>query len=239
MKVTQNLLGAIVIAKSIIDNNPEIITTIQHDRTFLGTEPYVMANRVKLHLSVKSLIPVIKKVMREETGSTENIDIKFHQVNTGDEDGEFKGSGVAGIMIRHSANKYAVLLNENESYCTQRLSVAKELAEVYVDYVTKIASPALDPYNQIVESIEELLVKFFSATYNPKLTEQFKSSEWLAHAIALELMIPYTLRGEIKEDLNKGIPVALIAKRLFIPLETLEEYLKKYFDLTTYVYERI
>ena len=227
-----DLLTAIVVAKYFLDTCPEMRSSVEHDRLYLGKEKYEMHKQVPMHTCIKPFIRVIKNFLRTHTGS-EEIEIKIYQVDTR---GIFKGaSRIAGIMAKVSEMSYFILLNSEETYCTQRLSLCKELCEIYASCLYN--EPAkLDAHNQILEAARELLEKFYLKGQQPNLTDTFNSSEAFAHALALELMIPYTERDLIKKELSKKTPRDKIAKMLSITKETLDEYLNTYFNLTTPIY---
>lgn len=234
MDISHDLISSIFIAKNIIDTNPKLITSLQLDRQFLGDKPFNIQDKVPLHTSIKNFIPVIKSVLRRHSG-TENVIIKIYKVNASAI--IVTTSRMAGIVAKQSESSYLILISEEESYCTQRLALCKELSQIYVGCI--ISEPLADPNNQILEATRELIHKFYSSDRHPYLTDKFTSSETFAHSIALELMIPYTLRDEIKKQLLENNDTMAIAERLFITKETLDEYWKTYFELTTPIYKML
>jgi hypothetical protein len=229
-----DLLSSILIAKYILDRNPKLISSIELDRGYLGTEKLDMKNKVPLHTCIRPFIQVVKSFLRNHTGS-DIVEVKIYKVDTKD---LFSGtSRIAGIMAKKSETQYFILLNSGENYCTQRLSLCKELCQIYVSCLTSDPLAIIDAHNQILEATRELIEKFYIYPQAPKLTDKFSSDETFAHSIALELMIPYTVRNRIREDIDKKVPTEQIAKSLSITIEPLEEYLKNYFELTTPIYQ--
>lgn len=155
-------------------------------------------------------------------------------------DNNHDGSKMAGMLLKEGDNKYSIHIDGNETYCTQRLALCKELVQILVDGISENTNSPLDATRQIIEAAQELIQKFYSSNSKAELTDMFASTEMFAHSIALELMIPYTLREEISTaHYINGASLADIAKRLFITQETLEEYMKTYFLLTTPIYKII
>lgn len=225
-------LHSVLIAKHIIDNNPALITSVQWDRQYLGEKPFDINDRVQTHFSVKPLVPFIKQLLRLYSG-LDKVTIEIHKITTTD----FMGEGrISGIMAKHSESRYVILINDGETYCTQRFTLCKELAQIYVSCL--MSDPLkLNAHDAILEATRELIEQFYGATETPKITDKFRSSETFAHSIALELMIPYTLRGEIAKQIKEGVAWQDLAERLFITKEPLDEYLKNYFDLISPLYK--
>lgn len=211
MKFQKDLISAILIAKLIIDEHPAVLTAKELDREFLGNEKFNINKQVQLHFTNKNFIPVIKKILRSHAG-LEQVSIKIHKIDTNEFD--TGGSRIAGLVGKIKDNGYVILLNSNETYCTQRLTLCKELSQIYADNVTDSVD-ANDPYKGIMEAARDLLTAFYYTSYSPKFQDKL-TNEMFAHAIALELMIPYTLRGEIAEQLANDTDKSLIAERLRI-----------------------
>lgn len=233
MAISYDLISSVFIAKRIIDENPSLISSLPLDRHYLGSEKYDYKERVPLHTSVKPLIPIIKQTLRKHTGA-DAIDIKIYKVDTSSE--ILSGSRMAGIVAKKSETEHIILLDDRETYCTQRLALCKELVQIYVGCI--VDEPLADPSAQILEATRDLIHKFYSPS-STTLIEQFGSSEAFSHSIALELLIPYTLRDKIQELLDKGEPIDNIAQMLFLTKENLEEYLNRYFPVTTAIYEAL
>ncbi len=231
-EVKKDLLLAIVIADNIQKENSGIVTSMQWDRNNLGDEPYT-TSPVKIHLSVCKLVPVIKSYLSRLSGSNSGTALRIftHHI-------EHDGERVSGQITRSKDGNYWIDLDGDATYCTQRLALCKELMQAYVDmlfYNDAIVLSAMDQMRLATGTLR----KFYTSAPQ-QLTDALPNSETFAHSVALELMIPYQVREEIAlVDFEDEKEVEELAKRLFLTKKTLQDYLLKYFDATTSVYNML
>lgn len=231
-----DLINSIFLAKEILDEKPQLLTKLEFDRQSLGNIDYNYQKQVMLHTAIIPLVSIIKSKIKQQNSLAHfNIQVKLVDgINAEDVDCR----GLSGIMLNEGDGNYVILLDENESYCTQRLTLCKELFQIYIDEVG-INTGSNSPHEQLVEATRELIHKFYNSKNIPQLTDRFDSSERFAKSVAIELMIPYPIRKDIGQKYKEGMDIQLIAQRLFITKETLEEYMKYHFDLTTPIYDII
>lgn len=226
-----NILSAIIIAKHIIDNTTDLISRVQTDRKKLGNKTYVANDFGYDHLIVSKMPRVIRNLLSEQL----NIIIKqpkFYSANIPPQNNQ---DGIAGMLIRKPDNEFAIIISGHETYCTQRFALCKELVQIYVDLESHDTS-FKKPFDQLEEAVNELINRFHSSE-QVDLFSDIKSAEFYAHAITLELLIPYKLRDNITTLLKQGESIDKIASMLFITKETLETYIDKYYYLTTDIYK--